>query len=142
MRSVAHKAYQQIKSSGSVKLFKSNRNDYKDGEQKRDFVYVKDCCDLISWFVKEKNVNGIFNVGSGNANSWNELTNGVFKALGLAPKIEYIEMPQELAAHYQYFTQADISKLRAHGYDKPFHTLEDGVRDYVCNYLETKCAYL
>ena len=135
MRSVVLKAYQQIKATGKMRLFKSYRAEYADGEQKRDFLYIKDAVDMTLFFLDRLEVNGIFNIGSGIARSWNELANAIFKALGKKPNIEYFDMPEELKDRYQYFTQADISKLRNAGYDKSITPLEESVRDYVQNYL-------
>ena len=142
MMSVICKAYQQISSVGKIKLFKSYRSDFKDGEQQRDFIYVKDCNDVISWFLDSPTVSGIFNLGTGKARSWNALAESVFTALGKKKNIEYIEMNEELKSRYQYFTEARMEKLRAAGYTKPFTTLEAGVADYVKNYLNTKNQYL
>lgn len=136
MRSVVHKAYQQIKANGSVKLFKSYHPDYTDGEQKRDFIYVKDCCDVMWWFLENPDTNGIFNLGTGQARSWNELAKAAFAALSLEPKIEYIDMPEELKSHYQYFTEANMDKLLSSGCPFKPHSLEDGVKDYIQNHLE------
>ncbi len=135
MRSVVLKAYQQIKVMGKMRLFKSYKPGYADGEQKRDFLYIKDAVDMALFFLEKPEVNGIFNIGSGVAHTWNELANAIFKALGKKPNIEYIDMPEELKKRYQYFTQADISKLRNAGYDKSITPLEESVRDYVQNYL-------
>ncbi|HMB95377.1 MAG TPA: ADP-glyceromanno-heptose 6-epimerase [Tepidisphaeraceae bacterium] len=136
-RSVVHKAYQQIASAGSVKLFKSYHREFADGEQKRDFVYVRDAVEVTLHFALDRrNVGGIFNVGTGEARSWNDLARAVFSALGKKPKIEYIDMPEILREKYQYFTQADVNKLRSQGgYAKPFTSLEVGVADYVSSYL-------
>jgi ADP-L-glycero-D-manno-heptose 6-epimerase len=137
MRSVVVKSYEQILQSGGVKLFKSYKRDCRDGEQQRDFVYVRDAVDVTLHFALDhRNVGGLFNCGTGEARSWNDLANAVFAAMGKRPKIEYIEMPQALRGKYQYFTQADVNKLRREGgYTKPFTSLEDGVSDYVKNYL-------
>lgn len=142
MRSVVHKAYEQIKQSGRVKLFKSYRDQYKDGEQKRDFVYVKDCADAIWWLLNQPRINGIFNLGAGQARSWNELVKAIFAALGLPPQIDYIEMPEELRKQYQYFTEAPMDKLKNVGYKVAPTSLEEGVKDYVLNYLEKPDRYL
>lgn len=142
MRSVVHKAYEQIRQSGRVKLFKSYLEQYKDGEQKRDFVYVKDCADSIWWLLHQPRINGIFNFGAGKARSWNELVTAIFSALKLDPKIDYIEMPQELRTQYQYFTEAPMDKLKNVGCKLPQTSLEDGVKDYVLNYLEKPDRYL
>lgn len=136
MRSMAHKAYGQILSTGSVRLFKSHRPDYEDGEQLRDFVYVKDAVDVTLFFEDHAQVSGLFNCGTGRARSWNDLAAALFAALGRPPKIEYIDMPESLRSQYQYFTQANGTKLRSAGYDRPFTSLEEAVRDYVTTYLE------
>lgn len=135
MHSVVLKAYQQILEKGSVELFKSYQREYKDGEQKRDFIYVKDCADVILWLLENKQVNGIFNLGTGHARSWNDLARATFSALEKEAMIHYIEMPEQLQKQYQYFTEARMEKLPAAGYPNKFTSLEDGVRDYVCNYL-------
>jgi ADP-L-glycero-D-manno-heptose 6-epimerase len=135
MASVAWKAFNTIKETGSFSLFKSHRPDYKDGEQMRDFVYVKDCCEIMWWFLRNPSVNGIFNVGSGKARSWNDLLNAVFAAMGKPVAISYIDMPANLQSQYQYFTEAPMEKLRAAGYTASLHTLEGGVMDYVTNHL-------
>ena len=131
MRSMVIKAYTQITNTGRVQLFKSYRPDYADGEQKRDFVYVKDAVDVTLHFLEHRNVGGLFNCGTGMARSWKDLMNAVFEAMGIAPQIEFIDMPEVLQGKYQYFTQADTSKLRTAGYTAPFTSLEDGVKDYV-----------
>ncbi len=135
MRSVVHKAYEQIKENGKVRLFKSYKEEYKDGEQLRDFIYVKDAVDITLFFMENKNINGIFNVGTGKARTWNDLVSAIFNAMDKPVNIEYIEMPENLKNKYQYFTQADLKKLRDAGYDKEITSLEKGVEDYVKNYL-------
>jgi len=135
MRSLVHKAYEQIKETGKIKLFKSYVNEYKDGEQKRDFIYVKDAVEMTLYFYDNPDKNGIFNAGSGNARSWNDLASAIFKAMGKPVNIDYIEMPVSLRGKYQYFTQAGLSKLKSAGYDKPVASIEEGVEDYVKNYL-------
>ncbi len=135
MRSVVHKAYGQIQQEGVVKLFKSYNPAYKDGEQVRDFVYVKDAVDVCLWFAENRRASGLFNVGTGTCRTWVDLARAVFAALKRDPQIEFIEMPLHLRGKYQYRTEADISKLRSVGYDKPMTTLEDGVRDYVQTWL-------
>ncbi len=138
MRSLVHKAYQQILSTGKVQLFKSYRAEFKDGEQKRDFLYVKDAVAMTLHFAEHaRDAGGLYNLGSGEANTWLTLASGIFAALKREPKIEFIEMPDQLRGKYQYFTQADISKLRAAGYGQPVTPLPDAVRDYVQNYLAT-----
>jgi ADP-L-glycero-D-manno-heptose 6-epimerase len=138
MQSVVVKAFEQINSSGSVKLFKSYRSEYADGEQLRDFIYVKDCCDVMWWLLQTPQVNGIYNLGTGKARSWNDLVCAVFSALGRRPAIDYIEMDESLRPRYQYFTEAKMEKLRNAGYTKPFTSLEDGVSDYVTHYLSSR----
>lgn len=135
MRSVVHKAHGQIRATGAVKLFKSYKPEYRDGEQVRDFVYVKDAVDVTLFCGEHPKASGLFNCGTGQARSWNDLAKAVFAALKLPPRIEYIEMPEALRGKYQYFTQAEMGKLRAAGYGKAFTPLEDGVREYVQGYL-------
>ncbi len=135
MRSVVHKSFQQIQKEGKVQLFKSYKPEYKDGEQKRDFVYIKDVVDMVLYFLENKDRNGIYNVGSGEARSWKDLVTAVFKALDKPVKIEYIDMPETLRGKYQYFTEADMVKTKQAGYTKAITSLEDGVEDYVKNYL-------
>ncbi|MDR3611146.1 MAG: ADP-glyceromanno-heptose 6-epimerase [Ignavibacteriaceae bacterium] len=135
MRSVVNKAYDQIKETGRVKLFKSENPLYKDGEQVRDFIYVKDAVEMTLFFLFNKEKNGIYNAGSGKAQSWNALVKSIFTALDKPVKIDYIELPSHLKAKYQYFTEADISKIKKAGYTQQLFSLEDGVADYVKNYL-------
>lgn len=135
MRSVVHKSYEQILQIGKVRLFKSNCNEYKDGEQMRDFVYVKDAVEMTIYFMDKPNINGLFNIGTGKARTWNDLTKAMFDSLGKTINIEYIEMPEHLKSKYQNFTQANMTKLFSTGYDKSTHSLEEGVKDYVQNYL-------
>ena len=135
MRSVVNKAYEQILTTGKVKLFKSQLAAYKDGEQMRDFVYVKDAIDMTLYFLDKKEINGLFNVGSGKARTWNDLVTAIFKALNKPINIEYIDMPGHLAAKYQYLTEAKLDKIKKAGYSKSISSLEDGVTDYVKNYL-------
>jgi ADP-L-glycero-D-manno-heptose 6-epimerase len=135
MRSMVNKSFEQVRSGGVLHLFRSYRPDYKDGEQKRDFLYVKDAVAMTLYLAANPSAQGIFNLGSGQAHSWNELAWALFAALGLPPRIEYIEMPEAIRGQYQYFTQADISKLRAAGYDHPVTSLDEAVLDYVVNYL-------
>ncbi len=135
MRSVVHKAHGQIRETGKVGLFKSYRDDYPDGGQVRDFVYVKDAVDVTLHFLEHRDTGGLYNCGTGEARTWNDLANATFAAMGRDPNIDYIEMPDHLREKYQYHTQADQTKLRAAGYDKPFTSLEDGVADYVRTWL-------
>jgi ADP-L-glycero-D-manno-heptose 6-epimerase len=136
MRSLVHKSFAQVKKEGVIRLFKSYRKDYKDGEQKRDFLYVKDAVAMTLHLAANKKATGLFNIGSGAARTWIDLANSVFAALGKKPKIEFFEMPETIRDKYQYFTQADISKLRAAGYRDKITSLENAVADYVQNYLE------
>ena len=135
MRSVVHKSFEQVIETGAIRLFKSYRPEYQNGEQKRDFLYVKDAVAMTLFLASNPKANGIFNLGSGQARTWNALARAVFAALGQTPRIEYVEMPENIRNQYQYFTQADIGKLRATGYAEPITSLEDAVRDYVANYL-------
>jgi len=118
-----------------VRLFKSKNTVYKDGEQMRDFIYVKDAVDMTLWFLKNKDKNGLYNVGSGEARTWNDLVTALFNALGKPVNINYIEMPKHLEHKYQYFTEAKMDKIRKAGHIKPLESLEEGVTDYVKNYL-------
>jgi ADP-L-glycero-D-manno-heptose 6-epimerase len=135
MRSVVHKAFHQIEQTGRVSLFKSYRPEFSDGGQKRDFLYVKDAAAITVTLAESIDGGGLFNVGSGEANSWICLANAIFRALGRASQIDFVEMPETLRPKYQYFTCADVSKLRAAGYAEPFTPLNEAVRDYVQNYL-------
>jgi len=135
MRSVVHKSFGQIMETGSVKLFKSYKDGYKDGEQKRDFIYVKDAVDMTLHFYKNKNINGLFNVGTGKVRTWVDLVTAVFNAVGKPVDIEFIDMPAELKEKYQYFTEANIDKIRYIGYNNEIVSLEDGITDYVKRYL-------
>ncbi|MCK6613774.1 MAG: ADP-glyceromanno-heptose 6-epimerase [Ignavibacteriales bacterium] len=141
MRSVVHKAYEQVRDHGFVRLFKSRNPQYHDGEQMRDFVYIKDAVEMTLFFLNHPHVNGLYNVGSGKARTWKDLVTALFHAVGKPVNIEYIDMPDYLAAKYQYFTEADLTKIKKAGYSGPFTSLEDGVTDYVKNYL-IKDAYL
>jgi ADP-L-glycero-D-manno-heptose 6-epimerase len=135
MRSVVHKSFEQIRDTGKVKLFKSYEEDYKDGEQVRDFIYVKDAVEMMIYFYENRDKNGLFNVGTGNSRTWIDLVTAVFSAMDKEVKIEFIDMPEEIRGKYQYHTEANIDKLRSTGYDKDIMSLEDGVSDYVKNYL-------
>jgi ADP-L-glycero-D-manno-heptose 6-epimerase len=141
MRSFVLKAFEQINATGKVRLFKSHRPDYKDGEQKRDFLYVKDAVDMTLFFFDNSETSGIYNLGAGSARTWNDLAKAVFTAMGKKANIEYIDMPEAIRNQYQYFTEADISKLRSVGYKALITPLEQAVEDYVQNYL-TKGVYL
>ncbi len=142
MKSLICKAYYQIQEQGKIRLFKSFRPEYKHGEQVRDFVYIKDCVDVLWWFLNTPKVNGIYNLGTGKARSWNDLARSVFTALDLSPNIEYIEMPEEIRGAYQYRTEASITKLQSAGCPVQFRPLEESVSDYVRNYLHPELRYL
>ncbi|MCX5848070.1 MAG: ADP-glyceromanno-heptose 6-epimerase [Deltaproteobacteria bacterium] len=142
MTSVIFKAFHQIKETGKVKLFKSYKKEYKDGGQMRDFVYVKDCVDALWWLLNNPKVNGIFNLGTGKARTWNDLIKAVFAAMKKKTNIEYIAMPEALRNQYQYFTQAEMKKLKAAGCPVKFSSLEDSVLDYVVNYLQKDDQHL
>jgi len=142
MRSLVHKAFGQIKETGKVRLFKSHIPEYEDGGQLRDFVYVKDVVDMTIWLYQNKEVNGLFNIGTGEARSFADLAKATFAALKLEPNIEYIDMPLSIRNQYQYYTQAEMHKLRQAGFSVPPTSLENAVTDYVCNYLATNMPYL
>jgi ADP-L-glycero-D-manno-heptose 6-epimerase len=142
MTSVIFKAFHQIKETGKVKLFKSYKKEYKDGGQLRDFVYVKDCVNAMWWLFNHHEANGIFNLGTGKARTWNDLIKAVFAAMKKKTNIEYIEMPQSLRNQYQYFTQAEMKKLKAAGCPVKFSSLENSVRDYVVNHLQKADQHL
>ncbi len=142
MTSVIFKAFHQIRETGKVRLFKSYKPPYPDGGQLRDFVYVKDCVDVLWWLLVHRNVNGIMNLGTGRARTWNDLIAAVFSAMGVPQQIEYIEMPETIRNQYQYFTEAKMDKLNASGCPAVFHSLEGGVRDYVVNHLQQSDQYL
>jgi ADP-L-glycero-D-manno-heptose 6-epimerase len=140
MRSVVAKSYDRVATEGKIALFKSYHPKYKDGEQMRDFIYVKDTVDVMMFLMDNPNVNGIFNVGTGKARTWVDLANAIFKAVGKTPNIEFMDMPEILKDKYQYFTQADMNKLKKAGYTKPFTSLEDAVLDY-SGYLKNKSIW-
>jgi ADP-L-glycero-D-manno-heptose 6-epimerase len=135
MASVIFHAYNQIKETGSVKLFRSHRPDFKDGEQMRDFVYVKDVVKMCVWLMMQQPESGLYNVGSGTARSFKDLVNAIFASLQLPSDIEFVDTPVDIRDKYQYFTEADMNKIREAGYNEAFHTLEEGVGDYVGQYL-------
>jgi ADP-L-glycero-D-manno-heptose 6-epimerase len=135
MRSVVHKAFGQIRETGRVKLFKSEHPDYRDGEQKRDFFYVKDAVDATLHLAFNPKAAGLFNLGSGRASTWIELVTPIFRELGMPVNIEFIDLPAALREKYQYYTCADISRLLAAGWRGPRFSLEEAVRDYVGRYL-------
>ncbi|HET6277068.1 MAG TPA: ADP-glyceromanno-heptose 6-epimerase [Candidatus Cybelea sp.] len=134
MRSVVQKAFEQIRESGSVRLFKSHRREYRDGEQQRDFIYVKDAVEM-TLHLAHSGGTGLFNIGTGDAHTWLQLVRPIFHALELPERIEFVEMPLHLRAKYQYHTCARMTRLHATGYDQPITPLADAVTDYVTNYL-------
>ena len=141
MKSVVAKIWPQAGKGETVRLFKSHREGYEDGGQLRDFVYVRDVADVVAWLVAGPGVNGVYNLGSGLARSFKNLAEATFRAAGFEPKIEYHDMPEGLRGQYQYFTEADMSRLRAAGYNAPMTSLEDGVGDYVQSYLSKADPY-
>lgn len=139
--SVICKLYPQISAGATARLFRSDRPEYTDGGQLRDFIYVKDCVNVMLWLYKNPDVNGLFNVGTGKARSFKDLAVASFKASHMPEKIQYIDMPEQLKGKYQYFTEANMSKLVAKGYNLPFTSLEEGVADYIQNYLSKTDPY-
>lgn len=135
MASVAFHSFNQYRDTGTIKLFRSHRADFEDGMQLRDFVYVKDAAAVVAFFLENPSQSGIFNVGTGQARAFLDLAKAVITSQGKTPDITFIDMPQDLQGRYQYYTQANVAKLRAAGYTRPFTSLEDGVADYVRNYL-------
>jgi ADP-L-glycero-D-manno-heptose 6-epimerase len=135
MQSLVRKGFFQIQETGKMRLFKSNKPEYTDGGQERDFLYIKDAVAMTLFFLDHPKVGGLFNVGSGTARNWNHLAHALFSALGKEPNIEYIEMPASIRDQYQYHTQAQMGKIQKAGYDAPGTSLEDGIKDYVQNYL-------
>jgi ADP-L-glycero-D-manno-heptose 6-epimerase len=144
MASVIWHAYNQIQQTGIVKLFKSHRPDFKDGQQLRDFIYVKDILKVCYWFMenfKNEVANGLYNLGTGRARTFEDLVRATFSGAGKQPQINYIDMPADIRDKYQYFTEARMEKLYSAGYTEPFYSLEEGVTDYVKNYLSNKNYY-
>lgn len=141
MASVIFHAYRQIKEKGSVKLFRSHNPDYKDGEQIRDFIYVKDVVNICLWLMQQQPVSGLYNAGTGKARTFNDLVTAIFHTLGKPVVIEYVDTPIDIRDKYQYYTEADMTKLLHAGYEQPMSSLEDGVDDYVSRYLETGKYY-
>ncbi|MBA3827646.1 MAG: ADP-glyceromanno-heptose 6-epimerase [Taibaiella sp.] len=137
MASVIFHAFNQIKDMGAVNLFRSHNPDYKDGEQIRDFIYVADVGAICTWLMDHTPQNGLYNVGTGHARTFKDLVNAIFSSLNLTPQINYIDTPADIRDKYQYYTEADMAKLKKAGYTKPFYSLEDGVKDYVSQYLNT-----
>lgn len=140
-KSVVAHIFPEVKAGNEVKLFKSYNPKYKDGEQLRDFVWVGDCVSVVMWLLKNPNVSGLFNVGTGQARSFYDLAKATWAALGKEPKIGFKNMPETLKNKYQYYTQADLSNLRAKGYNKPMTPLEEGVRQYVQDFLDKEDSY-
>lgn len=141
MRSFILKAFEQINAAGKVRLFKSYKPEYKDGQQLRDFIYVKDAVDMTLFFLDNPQINGLFNIGTSRARTWNDLVKAVFAAMDKEENIEYIDMPDSIRNQYQYFTQAEMTKLKQAGYKRQTTSLEDAIKDYVQNYLQ-KHAHL
>ncbi len=135
MASVIWHAFHQIKKTGGMKLFRSHNPDYKDGEQMRDFVYVKDVADVMMFLMHHRKNSGIYNLGSGTARTFLDLTKATFKAMGEKENISFIDTPEDIRDKYQYFTEAKMNKLNSIGYDQPFHSLENGVKEYVKEHL-------
>ena len=141
MASVIFHAYNQIKKSGRVKLFRSHNTAYRDGEQLRDFIYVADVAEVCYWLMEQRPASGLYNVGTGKARTFNDQVTAIFASLRMPVQIEYIDTPADIRDKYQYFTEADMSKLKSAGYTQPFYSLEDGVADYVKNFLVRKAYY-
>jgi ADP-L-glycero-D-manno-heptose 6-epimerase len=141
MASVIFHSFNQIKESGKVKLFRSHRDGYGNGEQLRDFVYVKDVIAVCFWLMQHQPASAIYNLGTGTARSFNDLVRASFAGMDLQPDIAYIDIPEDIRNKYQYFTEAKMDKLRSAGYTAPFYSLEDGVGDYVRNYLSKNLYY-
>ncbi|MDO8365345.1 MAG: ADP-glyceromanno-heptose 6-epimerase [Saprospiraceae bacterium] len=141
MASVIFHTARQIKSTGQMQLFRSHRPDYQDGAQSRDFIYVKDVVDVLLYFLENKPANAIYNLGTGQARTFLDLATGTFRAMDLEPKISFIDTPADIRDTYQYFTQAEMGKLRAAGYTEPFIGLEEGIEDYVQRYLKEELLW-
>lgn len=141
MASVIFNAYNQIQEQDKVKLFRSHSPKYKDGEQLRDFIYVKDAVDICYFFMQNQKNSGIYNAGTGQARTFLDLVKGIFTTLNKEPKIEWIDIPKDIRDKYQYFTEAKIEKLKSIGCSKPFYSLENGIKDYVQNYLVKKTYF-
>ena len=135
MRSLVHKAYGQIQSTGRVQLFRSHRAEYRDGEQQRDFLYIKDAVAMTLHLAMTPTAHGLYNIGSGQANTWLSLVDAIFAALGKERVVDFVDIPENIRNKYQYFTEASIGKLRATGYEIPVTSLQLAVRDYVVEYL-------
>ena len=142
MRSMVHKGFEQVRDAGELKLFKSYKKEYADGGQKRDFVYIKDVTEAMLWFYRNPHWKGIYNLGQGQAQSWNDLAEALFRVSAKPSRVTYIDMPDPIKKQYQYFTEADLKKLRHTGCPARFRPLEDGVADYVRNHLAAPNPYL
>ena len=142
MRSLVHKAFPDARDKHKIRLFKSYNPEYSDGGQTRDFVYVKDVLNVMAYFLEHPDIGGIYNIGTGKAQSWNDLANAVFDALNIKGEIKYVDMPDELKDKYQYFTEADLTKLRRAGCNYEFMPLKDSIADYVQNHLTQNNPYL
>ena len=136
MRSFCLKAFEQINTTGKVCLFKSYNTEFNDGEQVRDFIYIKDAVEMTLFFMDNPRFSGLFNIGTGEPRTWNDLVIAVFVGMGRKPNIEYVEMPNSIRNQYQYYTRAEMAKLRKAGYDKKTTPLEDAIKDYVQKYLQ------
>ena len=141
MKSVVCQIWPKVAAGEGVRLFKSHHPDYEDGGQLRDFVYVRDVADVVAWLAKSPHVNGVYNLGSGEARSFKALAEATFRAIGREPDIAYFDMPEVLRGKYQYFTEANMQRLRAAGYNAPMTALEDGIEDYVAGFLNTDDPY-
>jgi ADP-L-glycero-D-manno-heptose 6-epimerase len=141
MRSVVARNFSDVQRGVPLRLFRSYKPEYQDGGQKRDFIYVRDCVDVMLWFLENPGISGLFNLGTGQARTWMDLANAVYAALGRAPNVEIIDMPAELQPKYQYYTQAKMDRLRKIGYARPFTSLESGIGDYVKQYLINEDPY-
>lgn len=141
MASVIFHSFNQVKSTGKVKLFRSHKPDFKDGQQLRDFIYVEDVARVCYWLMENPIASGLYNLGTGKARTFEDLVKATFTAMSREPVIEYIDMPEDIRDKYQYFTEADMTKLRSTGYEEKFYSLEDGVADYVKKYLLKKEYY-
>ena len=141
MASVIFHSFNQAKSTGKVKLFRSHRPDFEDGQQLRDFIYVEDVASVCYWLLQHPIASGLYNLGTGKARSFEALVKATFAGMGKEPVIEYIDMPEDIRDKYQYFTEADMNKLTDAGYKEPFYSLEEGVGDYVKNYLLKRSYY-
>lgn len=141
MASVVWHTFKQIQDTAAMKLFRSHHPDFKDGEQSRDFIYIKDLLEVINFLWQEQPISGIYNLGTGEARTFMDLVQQTFKAMGKSPNISFIDTPEDIRATYQYYTQAEMNKLLQAGYAKPFYTLEEGIEDYVQNYLLPNIYY-